>query len=73
MRESVRARRYPVVRGAMSEETMDGDKSAVSAYLGKGIRRVGADSSLLVSSSRWLNNRDDPDGAHLWHISGPPP
>jgi ubiquinone biosynthesis protein Coq4 len=42
----------------MSEETMDGDKSAVSAYLGKGIRRVGAESSLLVSSSRWLNNRD---------------
>jgi ubiquinone biosynthesis protein COQ4 len=35
---------------------MENDKSAVSAYLGKNIRRAQSDSSLLASSSRWLNN-----------------
>jgi ubiquinone biosynthesis protein COQ4 len=35
---------------------MENDKSAVSAYLGKNIRRTRSDSSLLTSNSRWLNN-----------------
>lgn len=35
---------------------MDDGQSAVHSYLGKGIRRAGAESSLLVSNSRWLNN-----------------
>jgi ubiquinone biosynthesis protein COQ4 len=35
---------------------MENDKSAVSAYLGKNIRRTRSDSSLLASNSRWLNN-----------------
>jgi hypothetical protein len=29
--------------------------------------------ALVKAFGGWLNNRDDPDGAHLWHISGPPP
>jgi len=35
---------------------MENDKSAVSAYLGKNIRRANTESSLLASTSRWLNN-----------------
>lgn len=35
---------------------MQNERAALDAYLGKGIRKTSTDSSLLVSSSRWLNN-----------------
>ena len=35
---------------------MNNDRAAMDAYLGKGIQRAAAESSILTSTSRWLNN-----------------
>jgi ubiquinone biosynthesis protein COQ4 len=45
---------------------MEDDQSAVRAYLGKNIRRASTESSVLASSSRWLNNAAVRDILATW-------
>src|SRR5690606_32377290 len=57
--------------GALTKWTMtmskeDDERKAIDAYLGKNIRRVEPNSSLLQSTSRWLNHGKVREVIPIW-------